>query len=56
MVSYANDVGEAAYITKHAYNYYDLGSAVSPFVHEFLIEETLHLRLERHSNAPKCTV
>ncbi|MGW9903948.1 O-acetylhomoserine (thiol)-lyase [Staphylococcus cohnii] len=51
-VSYANDVGEAAYITKARVQLLrDLGSAVSPFnVHEFLIGlETLHLRLERHS-------
>lgn len=51
-ISYAKDVGEAAYITKaHVQLLRDLGSAVSPFnVHEFLIGlETLHLRLERHS-------
>src|SRR5699024_6205817 len=51
-VSYAKDVGEAAYITKARVQLLrDLGSAVSPFnVHEFLIGlETLHLRLERHS-------
>ncbi|WP_040030274.1 homocysteine synthase [Staphylococcus cohnii] len=51
-VSYTNDVGEAAYITKARVQLLrDLGSAVSPFnVHEFLIGlETLHLRLERHS-------
>lgn len=51
-ISYANDVGEAAYITKARVQLLrDLGSAVSPFnVHEFLIGlETLHLRLERHS-------
>jgi len=38
-VSYANDVGEAAYITKARVQLLrDLGSAVSPFnVHEFLI-------------------
>lgn len=51
-ISYAKDVGEAAYITKARVQLLrDLGSAVSPFnVHEFLIGlETLHLRLERHS-------
>lgn len=51
-VSYVNDVGAAAYITKARVQLLrDLGSAVSPFnVHEFLIGlETLHLRLERHS-------
>ncbi|WP_180553103.1 O-acetylhomoserine aminocarboxypropyltransferase/cysteine synthase family protein [Staphylococcus haemolyticus] len=51
-ISYTNDVGEAAYITKaHVQLLRDLGSAVSPYnVHEFLIGlETLHLRMERHS-------
>lgn len=51
-ISYAKDVGEAAYITKARVQLLrDLGSAVSPFnVHEFLIGlETLHLRLERYS-------
>lgn len=51
-ISYAKDVGEAAYITKARVQLLrDLGSAISPFnVHEFLIGlETLHLRLERHS-------
>lgn len=51
-ISYTKDVGEAAYITKARVQLLrDLGSAVSPFnVHEFLIGlETLHLRLERHS-------
>lgn len=51
-ISYTKDVGEAAYITKARIQLLrDLGSAVSPFnVHEFLIGlETLHLRLERHS-------
>src|SRR5699024_9455608 len=51
-VSFANDVGEAAYITKARVQLLrDLGSAFSPFnVHEFLIDlKTLHLRLERHS-------
>lgn len=51
-MSYVNDVGDAAYITKARVQLLrDLGSAVSPFnVHEFLIGlETLHLRLERHS-------
>ena len=51
-ISYAKDVGEAAYITKARVQLLrDLGSAVSPFnVHEFLIGlETPHLRLERHS-------
>lgn len=51
-ISYVNDVGNAAYITKARVQLLrDLGSAVSPFnVHEFLIGlETLHLRLERHS-------
>lgn len=51
-ISYAKDVGEAAYITKARVQLLrDLGSAVSPFnVHEFLLGlETLHLRLERHS-------
>ncbi|RIO58083.1 bifunctional O-acetylhomoserine aminocarboxypropyltransferase/cysteine synthase, partial [Mammaliicoccus sciuri] len=52
-ISYAKDVGEAAYITKARVQLLrDLGSAVSPFnVHEFLLGlETLHLRLERHSD------
>jgi O-acetylhomoserine (thiol)-lyase len=51
-ISYVNDVGEAAYITKARVQLLrDLGSAVSPFnVHEFLIGlETLHLRMQRHS-------
>lgn len=51
-ISYTKDVGEAAYITKARVQLLrDLGSAVPPFnVHEFLIGlETLHLRLERHS-------
>ena len=51
-ISYAHDVGTAAYITKARVQLLrDLGSAVSPFnVHEFLLGlETLHLRLERHS-------
>lgn len=51
-ISYTKDVGEAAYITKARVQLLrDLGSAVSPFnVHEFLTGlETLHLRLERHS-------
>ncbi|MDG0823416.1 O-acetylhomoserine aminocarboxypropyltransferase [Staphylococcus equorum] len=51
-VSYAKDVGEAAYITKARVQLLrDLGASVSPFnVHEFLIGlETLHLRMERHS-------
>ncbi|WP_059748520.1 O-acetylhomoserine aminocarboxypropyltransferase/cysteine synthase family protein [Staphylococcus haemolyticus] len=51
-ISYTNDVGEAAYITKARIQLLrDLGSAVSPYnVHEFLIGlETLHLRMERHS-------
>lgn len=51
-ISYSNDVGEAAYITKARVQLLrDLGSAVSPYnVHEFLIGlETLHLRMERHS-------
>lgn len=51
-ISYTKDVAEAAYITKARVQLLrDLGSAVSPFnVHEFLIGlETLHLRLERHS-------
>lgn len=51
-ISYTNDVGEAAYITKARVQLLrDLGSAVSPYnVHEFLIGlETLHLRMERHS-------
>lgn len=51
-ISYTNDVGEAAYITKARFQLLrDLGSAVSPYnVHEFLIGlETLHLRMERHS-------
>ncbi|KAB2477897.1 homocysteine synthase [Staphylococcus sp. CH99b_3] len=51
-ISYAHDVGAAAYITKARVQLLrDLGSAVSPFnVHEFLLGlETLHLRLERHS-------
>lgn len=48
-ISYTNDVGEAAYITKARVQLLrDLGSAVSPYnVHEFLIGlETLHLRME----------
>src|SRR5699024_7618768 len=51
-VSYAKDVGEAAYITKARVQLLrDLGASASPFnVHEFLIGlETLHLRMERHS-------
>lgn len=51
-ISYTNDVGEAAYITKARVQLLrDLGSAVSPYnVHEFLIGlEILHLRMERHS-------
>ncbi|MFP4987161.1 O-acetylhomoserine aminocarboxypropyltransferase/cysteine synthase family protein [Staphylococcus haemolyticus] len=51
-ISYTNDVGEAAYITKARVQLLrDLGSAVSSYnVHEFLIGlETLHLRMERHS-------
>src|SRR5699024_6761212 len=51
-VSYANDVGEAAYITKARVQFLrDLVSAVSPFhVHELPIGyEALHLRLDRHS-------
>lgn len=51
-ISYVNDVGKAAYITKARVQLLrDLGSAVSPFnVHEFLIGlETLHLRMQRHS-------
>lgn len=51
-ISYTHDVGAAAYITKARVQLLrDLGSAVSPFnVHEFLLGlETLHLRLERHS-------
>ena len=51
-ISYVNDVGEAAYITKARVQLLrDLGPAVSPFnVHEFLIGlETLHLRMQRHS-------
>lgn len=51
-ISYTNDVGEAAYITKARVQLLrDLGSAVTPYnVHEFLIGlETLHLRMERHS-------
>ncbi|PNH23207.1 O-acetylhomoserine aminocarboxypropyltransferase [Staphylococcus haemolyticus] len=54
-ISYTNDVGEAAYITKARVQLLrDLGSAVSPYnVHEFLIGlETLHLRMERHSENP----
>ncbi|WP_322781220.1 O-acetylhomoserine aminocarboxypropyltransferase/cysteine synthase family protein [Staphylococcus haemolyticus] len=53
-ISYTNDVGEAAYITKARVQLLrDLGSAVSPYnVHEFLIGlETLHLRMERHSES-----
>ena len=56
-VSYVNDVGPAAYITKARVQLLrDLGSAVSPFnVQQFLLGlETLHLRMERHSeNAQK---
>src|SRR5699024_8856778 len=56
-VSYVNDVGPAAYITTARVQLLrDLGSAVSPFnVQQFLLGlETLHLRMERHSeNAQK---
>ena len=56
-VSYANDIGPAAYITKARVQLLrDLGSAVAPFnVQQFLLGlETLHLRMERHSeNAQK---
>ena len=56
-VSYVNDVGPVAYITKARVQLLrDLGSAVSPFnVQQFLLGlETLHLRMERHSeNAQK---
>lgn len=56
-VSYAKDIGPAAYITKARVQLLrDLGSAVSPFnVQQFLLGlETLHLRMERHSeNAQK---
>lgn len=51
-VSYVNDIGPAAYITKARVQLLrDLGSAVSPFnVQQFLLGlETLHLRMERHS-------
>lgn len=51
-VSYVNDIGTAAYITKARVQLLrDLGSAVSPFnVQQFLLGlETLHLRMERHS-------
>lgn len=56
-VSYAKDVGEAAYITKARVQLLrDLGPALSPYnAQQFLIGlETLHLRIERHSeNAQK---
>ncbi|CEA02518.1 Methionine gamma-lyase [Jeotgalicoccus saudimassiliensis] len=56
-VSYAKDIGPAAYITKARVQLLrDLGSAVAPFnVQQFLLGlETLHLRMERHSeNAQK---
>ena len=52
-----NDIGPAAYITKARVQLLrDLGSTVSPFnVQQFLLGlETLHLRMERHSeNAQK---
>lgn len=51
-VSYVNDIGTAAYITKARVQLLrDLGSAVSPFnVQQFLLGlETMHLRMERHS-------
>jgi O-acetylhomoserine (thiol)-lyase len=49
---YADAVGEAAYITKARVQLLrDLGSALSPFNSFLLLQglETLHLRLERHS-------
>ena len=56
-VSYVNDVGAAAYITKARVQLLrDIGPALSPFnAQQFLIGlETLHLRTERHSeNAQK---
>lgn len=56
-VSYAKDVGAAAYITKARVQLLrDLGPALSPYnAHQFLLGlETLHLRVERHSeNAQK---
>ena len=56
-VSYARDVGAAAYITKARVQLLrDLGPALSPYnAHQFLLGlETLHLRVERHSeNAQK---
>ncbi|WHI60659.1 homocysteine synthase [Mammaliicoccus lentus] len=56
-VSYARDVGAAAYITKVRVQLLrDLGPALSPYnAHQFLLGlETLHLRVERHSeNAQK---
>ena len=56
-VSYVKDVGEAAYITKARVQLLrDIGSAISPFnVQQFILGlETLHLRMERHSeNAQK---
>lgn len=56
-VSYVKDVGAAAFITKARVQLLrDLGSAISPFnVQQFILGlETLHLRMERHSeNAQK---
>ena len=56
-VSYVKDVGAAAYITKARVQLLrDIGSAISPFnVQQFILGlETLHLRMERHSeNAQK---
>ena len=56
-VSYVKDVGAVAYITKARVQLLrDIGSAISPFnVQQFILGlETLHLRMERHSeNAQK---
>lgn len=51
-VSYAHDVGAAAYIVKARVQLLrDLGSALSPFNSFLFLQglETLHLRMERHS-------
>ncbi len=52
-ISYANDIGAAAYVVKARVQLLrDLGAAVSPF-HSFLFLqglETLHLRMQRHAD------
>lgn len=51
-VSYTKDIGAAAYIVKARVQLLrDLGSAIAPFNSFLLLQglETLHLRLERHS-------